>query len=359
MERLDFKEMTKYSAVEACIHLNRYMIAKPFCENKRILDVASGEGYGSYLLKKWGAKKVIGIDVDEETVKTADSIFASEGVEFQCHTAEKLPFPDYYFDMIVSFETIEHLEHPENFLKEVKRTLKPGGIIIISCPNDPYYYPDENESNPFHKKKYSYFEFKELAEKYLGNNVDYFLAFAVDGFLNMPISRSTEPSDASEPNMLEMLNYVECSDALCVKQERYLNHWNSNYYVGIWGGNEVRKNINAVIYPRETFRELHDEDKELLKQICNWKNKQNFRDAELEQKYHTEILKNERFSAMIELLNKENEVLRQQYDMACSEKNDDLIKEFSLINGELEGIKRSKGWKILQMLYKIEGIFRR
>ena len=189
--------------------------------------------------------------------------------------------------------------------------------------------------------------------------MDYFLAFAVDGFLNMPISRSTEPSDASEPNMLEMLNYVECSDALCVKQERYLNHWNSNYYVGIWGGNEVRKNINAVIYPRETFRELHDEDKELLKQICNWKNKQNFQDTELEQKYHTEILKNERFSAMIELLNKENEVLRQQYDMACSEKNDDLIKEFSLINGELEGIKRSKGWKILQMLYKIEGIFRR
>lgn len=86
--------------------------------------MASGEGYGSYLLKKWGAKKVIGIDVDEETVKTADSIFTSEGVEFQCHTAEKLPFPDYYFDMIVSFETIEHLEHPEKFLKEVKRTLK-------------------------------------------------------------------------------------------------------------------------------------------------------------------------------------------------------------------------------------------
>lgn len=58
MERLDFKEMTKYSAVEACIHLNRYMIAKPFCENKRILDVASGEGYGSYLLKNGVRKRL-------------------------------------------------------------------------------------------------------------------------------------------------------------------------------------------------------------------------------------------------------------------------------------------------------------
>ena len=55
-------------------------------------------------------------------------------------------------------------------------------------------------------------------------------------------------------NMLEMLNYVECSDALCVKQERYLNHWNSNYYVGIWGGNEVRK-IFMLLFIQERLLE--------------------------------------------------------------------------------------------------------
>lgn len=365
MERLDFNENVPYSAVEASIHLSRYLMAKPFVKGAKILDAACGEGYGSCLLKKWGADEVIGIDIDADAIKRAKNIFGFSGVKFQCHDVETMPYPDYYFDVVVSFETIEHLDNPDAFLQEVHRVLKPGGVIIMSCPNDPYYYPDENQANPFHKRKYTYFDFKELAEKYLGNSAEYFLAFAVNGFMNMPVSRSTEPSEARVPDMLEMMNYVECDSALCVKQERYINHWNSNYYVGIWGGNEVRNRINTVIFPRETFLEVQDENIELLKEIEHWKKNKEKEFIDYKQEVDVGKLKIERQSLMIELLNKEIEILRHNYDGISQEHEEDrktiraIEQEKAYVDAELMGIKKSKGWKLLQILYKIEGFFRK
>ena len=113
IERLDFSGKQKYSAVEATIHLNRYAMARPYVAGKRVLDVASGEGYGSFLLRRWGAESVEGIDVDEQTLETATRLFGGDGVHYQCHTAEQLPFEDHTFDVVCSFETIEHLDHPE------------------------------------------------------------------------------------------------------------------------------------------------------------------------------------------------------------------------------------------------------
>ena len=118
----------------------------------KVLDAACGEGYGSYLLKMWGATEVVGVDVSQTSIDKATTIFKCENLKFQCQNVETLQLPNHYFDVIVSFETLEHLDHPEKFLKEIRRVLKPGGTIIISCPNDPYYYPDEETSNPFHKK---------------------------------------------------------------------------------------------------------------------------------------------------------------------------------------------------------------
>ena len=105
IERLDFSGKEKYSAVEATIHLNRYAMARPYVAGKRVLDVASGEGYGSFLLRRWGAESVEGIDVDEQTVETATRLFGGDGVHYQCHTAEQLPFEDHTFDVVCSFET--------------------------------------------------------------------------------------------------------------------------------------------------------------------------------------------------------------------------------------------------------------
>ena len=389
IERLDFGQSMPYNAAEASSHLNRYAMVKPIIKNKKVLDAACGEGYGSYLLKTWGASEVVGVDVSQTSIDKAASIFKCEGLSFQCQNVETLQFPNHYFDVIVSFETLEHLDHPENFLKGIRRVLKPGGTIIISCPNDPYYYPDEETCNPFHKKKYTYFDFKNFTEQFLGNHAHYFLAFSVNGFLNVPFSYSTEPSDSMPLDMLEMMNYISCDNSLLLKQDRYLNHWNCNYYIGIWGKDNIVSTINAVFYPREFFNNLKDEDVELIKEIKVWQNQKDKDYIDYKKELDLQQLKCERFSSMLELVNKEADCLRQNYDTIYSayqsSKNElELLKKqqneerqnhennLDLISNELDCVKRkcqsfevelstikkSKGWKLLMLIYKIEGAFR-
>ena len=403
IERLDFSGKEKYSAVEATIHLNRYAMARPYVAGKRVLDVASGEGYGSFLLRRWGAESVEGIDVDEQTVETATRLFGGDGVHYQCHTAEQLPFEDHTFDVVCSFETIEHLDHPELFLQEIRRVLKPGGNIILSCPNDPYYYKQGTPGNPFHKRQYTYFDFKQLTEKYLGQRVRYYLAYALNGFVNLPIEESTLPPEGGEESplptdMMEMFNYKDAVQAVCVSGERYLNHWNANYFVGIWGPNNSTS-INASIFPRETFIEIKDEDKEFLREVARLKEdfeKHTAQEAEYarqleetkavfkqrEEDYkqqleagkayiehikeeaarqaHVADLEQQRTSMMLELVNKEKDMMQQSYarDYAELTRLREQYNQLSTENAqhceELRLIHASRGFKLLNMGYPIK-----
>ena len=114
------------------IHLKRYDFARRYVQGRRVLDVACGVGYGSRYLADIAAS-VVGVDLDPAATSYAKAHYADlENVNFIQGDALKLPFDTHSFEVICSFETIEHVPDAPQFLKEVCRLLTPDGIFIVS-----------------------------------------------------------------------------------------------------------------------------------------------------------------------------------------------------------------------------------
>lgn len=263
MERLDFENF-KYNTTEATIHLARYMNAKPYVRGKRVLDAACGEGYGSRLMHEWGAASVVGVDVSEVAVEKAKRLFETDKVNYLVHDVESLPFPDNFFDVVVSLETIEHLTNPEIFLRELRRVLKKNGTAIISCPNDNYYAQNvPNFTNIYHKRRYTWPEYRELVEKEFGEPNQWYMGNSLSGYINLPLMYCNDPdTDPKGPaNMQSMLKARRSSEIEIVPQDQFVNHWVSVYYVAVWTQMEIEGcGESAAIYPVPTFI-LHTDKK--------------------------------------------------------------------------------------------------
>ncbi len=130
-------------------HYHRYLFAARYCVGKDVLDVASGEGYGSTLLSQV-AKQVIGVDIDQASVDYANRTYLSNSVSFKQGDAVDLPIATASVDVVVSFETIEHFADHARFIAEVARVLRPGGLLVISSPNKSVYDLQSAQPNPFH-----------------------------------------------------------------------------------------------------------------------------------------------------------------------------------------------------------------
>lgn len=147
-------------------HWHRYLFAREYVTGKRVLDVASGEGYGSALLAGRAAS-VTGVDISPEAVRHASERYgAAANLDYLCASCTSIPLPDAGFDVIVSFETIEHITEHETFLREVDRLLAPGGMFIVSSPNRIEYTERTGYRNEFHVKELDRAELKTLLDGY-------------------------------------------------------------------------------------------------------------------------------------------------------------------------------------------------
>ena len=144
-------------------HWHRYLIAQQYVKGLRVLDVASGEGYGSHLLSLHAAS-VVGVDVSSAAVAHAAVRYPAANLRYIAASCVQIPEPDASFDVIVSFETIEHIVEHEAFLREVDRLLVPGGLFIISSPNRPEYSDRTGYKNEFHVKELDRAELKTLLD---------------------------------------------------------------------------------------------------------------------------------------------------------------------------------------------------
>jgi len=147
-------------------HLHRYALAMNMVKGKDVLDIASGEGYGSALLSKV-ANKVYGVDIDEESVLHANQKYTDQhnkNLQFKVGNAAEIPLQDNTVDVVVSFETIEHHDKHDEMMKEIKRVLKPGGILIISSPEKQIYF-ERDPNNKYHVKELTLNELKILLGK--------------------------------------------------------------------------------------------------------------------------------------------------------------------------------------------------
>ena len=135
-------------------HWHRYHFAARWAEGREVLDVACGEGYGTALLAGRGAKRVTGVDLSPQAIAHARSEYGSlANAEFVEASCTRMPFADASFDVVVSFETLEHIEPQREFIDEVARVLKPDGLLLLSCPNKLEYSDKRHFANEFHVKE--------------------------------------------------------------------------------------------------------------------------------------------------------------------------------------------------------------
>jgi len=143
-------------------HQQRYNWVSELVKNKDVLDIACGVGKGSYIISaNGGAKSVLGCDVSEETIKYASIKNCNANLNFAVMDAQNITL-EKKFDLVVSFETIEHLERPELFLESVKKVMASGGNLIVSTP---IAKTTASPANTFHKQEWSLVDFKKLISK--------------------------------------------------------------------------------------------------------------------------------------------------------------------------------------------------
>ncbi len=173
-----------------------YKLCREYVQGKAVLDIGCGEGVVDLFLNDI-ARSVTGVDVDKKTVETANRRFSATNMRFFAMSGEHLDFPDQSFDVIISAQSIEHMQNDRAFLEGVRRILKNGGVFICSTPNKlacvpPVEKPHDGPYYPFHVREYTPGAFFGLLGEYfrIDRKICYFNPDKSLKFLNSWVGRA-------------------------------------------------------------------------------------------------------------------------------------------------------------------------
>jgi len=145
--------------------LNRYKWVESLVQNGRVLEVATGPGYGAAWLldRQAGVSDYVGVDLDDLAIGLARRLNSSNRARFHLGPLDTLP--DTGFDWVLSLETIEHTPDPERFLIDLKHRLAPGGRMLASLPCERWH---GFHRNPHHWSAWNYRRIRSFLEPHFG-----------------------------------------------------------------------------------------------------------------------------------------------------------------------------------------------
>jgi SAM-dependent methyltransferase len=145
------------SLEEYCLHLmhrKAYEEIRDLSIGKVVLDFGCNNGYGTQEISRHAAA-TSGVDVSTRAIDDARRRYAGDGIEFSVFDGVRLPFANEHFDLVTSFQVIEHILDVDAYLAEICRVLKPQGIAVFTTPNAAIRLdPGMKPWNRFHVREY-------------------------------------------------------------------------------------------------------------------------------------------------------------------------------------------------------------
>lgn len=145
------------------VHLARYAFASSYCTDRVVLDIACGVGYGARRLAG-SARRVTAADIDVEAVEHGRHRYEAANLAYLVTDCQAVALAAESFDVVCSFETIEHVPDVGRYLDEIVRLLKPGGCLLASTPHAKR--STSTPENPFHRQEWSVPDFERLLRQF-------------------------------------------------------------------------------------------------------------------------------------------------------------------------------------------------
>ncbi len=144
-------------------HLATYDFCVPYIRQKRVLDFGCGSGYGTHLMSEH-CQDIVGVDIADDAIDFANSRYSSDNLEYRRIgniETTPLPFDDASFDVVISFQVMEHIEQVDKYLDEIRRVLRDDGVVVIATPDrTTRLFPGQRPWNEYHIVEYGPADFR-------------------------------------------------------------------------------------------------------------------------------------------------------------------------------------------------------